>query len=90
MPVWSLAAFGVALPLLAGVGARYLVHGNLNAIHLVLSLFLSTNLLICGWEACLFLRRDDIAARVTDRWKEYFPAGGVEMGDSESAHLDPE
>ena len=34
--------------------------------------------------------RDDIAARVTDRWKEYFPAGGVEMGDSESAHLDPD
>ncbi len=32
--------------------------------------------------------RDDIAARVTRRWREYFPAGGVEMGDSEAAHLD--
>jgi UbiD family decarboxylase len=32
--------------------------------------------------------RDDIARRVTDRWKEYFPAGGVEMGDSERGHLD--
>ena len=32
--------------------------------------------------------RDDIAARVTDRWNEYFPAGGVEMGDSETGHLD--
>jgi len=31
----------------------------------------------------------EIAATVTRRWKEYFPAGGVEMGDSESAHLDP-
>jgi 3-polyprenyl-4-hydroxybenzoate decarboxylase len=29
------------------------------------------------------------AARVTRRWREYFPAGGVEMGDSEAAHLDP-
>ena len=32
--------------------------------------------------------RDDIAARVSRRWREYFPAGGVEMGDSEAAHLD--
>ena len=32
--------------------------------------------------------RDDTAARVTRRWREYFPAAGVEMGDSEAAHLD--
>ena len=32
--------------------------------------------------------RDDIAARVSRRWREYFPAAGVEMGDSEAAHLD--
>jgi UbiD family decarboxylase len=32
--------------------------------------------------------RDDIARRVTDRWKEYFPAGGVAMGDAERGHLD--
>ncbi len=32
--------------------------------------------------------RDDVATRVTSRWKEYFPAGGVEMGSSERAHLD--
>ena len=30
----------------------------------------------------------DTAALVTRRWKEYFPGGGVEMGDAESAHLD--
>jgi 3-polyprenyl-4-hydroxybenzoate decarboxylase len=29
------------------------------------------------------------AATVTRRWREYFPAGGVEMGDSEAGHLDP-
>ena len=28
------------------------------------------------------------AATVTSRWKEYFPAGKVAMGDSERAHLD--
>lgn len=32
--------------------------------------------------------REDIAARVTDRWREYFPNGGVDMGDSEAGHLD--
>ena len=28
------------------------------------------------------------AERVLRRWSEYFPAGGVEMGDSDRAHLD--
>jgi UbiD family decarboxylase len=32
--------------------------------------------------------RDEVARRVSARWREYFPAGGVEMGDSEAAHLD--
>ncbi|MGE3275380.1 MAG: UbiD family decarboxylase [Vicinamibacterales bacterium] len=32
--------------------------------------------------------RDDIARRVTDRWREYFPSRAVEMGDSERGHLD--
>jgi UbiD family decarboxylase len=31
--------------------------------------------------------RPDIAERVTARWTEYFPGGGVEMGDSERGHL---
>jgi len=30
----------------------------------------------------------DTAALVTRRWREYFPAGGVEMGDSDLAHLE--
>ena len=32
--------------------------------------------------------RDDVAQMVTRRWKEYFPSGKVDMGDSERAHLD--
>jgi 3-polyprenyl-4-hydroxybenzoate decarboxylase len=32
--------------------------------------------------------RPDIAHTVTQRWSAYFPAGGVEMGDSERGHLD--
>jgi UbiD family decarboxylase len=31
----------------------------------------------------------ETAALVSRRWREYFPAGRVEMGDAESAHLDP-
>ncbi len=31
----------------------------------------------------------ETAARVTERWQRYFPAGKVEMGDSEAGHLDP-
>ena len=31
----------------------------------------------------------DTAALVSRRWREYFPDGKVEMGDSDRAHLDP-
>jgi 3-polyprenyl-4-hydroxybenzoate decarboxylase len=41
-----------------------------------------------GYPAELFCD-EETAARVTRRWREYFPAGGVEMGDSALAHLDP-
>jgi 3-polyprenyl-4-hydroxybenzoate decarboxylase len=30
----------------------------------------------------------ETAATVSRRWREYFPGGGVEMGDSERGHLD--
>ena len=30
----------------------------------------------------------ETAARVSRRWTDYFPGGGVEMGDSERGHLD--
>ena len=32
--------------------------------------------------------RPDVAALVTERWREYFPGADVEMGDSEKGHLD--
>jgi 3-polyprenyl-4-hydroxybenzoate decarboxylase len=40
-----------------------------------------------GFPAELFCD-DAVAGRVTRRWTEYFPAGGVAMGDSARAHLD--
>jgi len=32
--------------------------------------------------------RPDIAATVSERWREYFPEAAVEMGDAERGHLD--
>ena len=32
--------------------------------------------------------RPEVADTVSRRWAEYFPNGGVEMGDSERGHLD--
>jgi hypothetical protein len=30
----------------------------------------------------------DTAKKVDERWKDYFPSGDVEMGDSDAGHLD--
>jgi 4-hydroxybenzoate decarboxylase subunit C len=40
------------------------------------------------WYPKELFARDDVAALVTRRWREYFPGRSVEMGDSERAHLD--
>ncbi len=40
------------------------------------------------WFPCELVADHDTAALVTRRWREYFPQDGVEMGDSEAAHLD--
>lgn len=70
IPAILLAAPAIALLLLAGVVTRQVVHGDLNVIHGLLSLFFSTNLVICYWEACLFLKRDYIETR-TDYWRRW-------------------
>ncbi len=70
MPAGLFAALVVATLTLLGVGARHQVHGDWNAIHALLSLFLSLNLLICYWEICLFLRRDLVETR-TAYWREW-------------------
>jgi len=40
-----------------------------------------------GYPAELFCDPETVS-RVSERWKEYFPGGGVEMGDSDRGHLD--
>ena len=40
------------------------------------------------WYPAELTCREDVAATVTRRWREYFPGSSVEMGDSEKASLD--
>ncbi len=69
MPVLLFSALVVAALTSLGVGAYYFEHARLDGVHALLALFLSTNLLICYWEICLFFRRDHIADRA-EYWRE--------------------
>ena len=62
------AALAVMLLALLGIGTRFYISGDFNAIHGLLSLFFSTNLVVCYWEVCLFLKRDYIETR-TEYWR---------------------
>ena len=70
LPVGLLIALVIGLLAALGIGTRYYVHGNVNAIHCLFSVFFSTNLLICYWEMCLFFRRDHVAARA-QHWRQW-------------------
>ncbi len=63
------AAAAVGSLTLAWNAVSYRLHGGLNPYFLLLSLFLSINLLICYWEVCLYLRRDHIVERA-GYWRE--------------------
>lgn len=82
MPVILFAMLVVAGSTLLGTGIHYYEYGSLNLAYCLLALFLSINLLIAGWEACLFLRRDYIESRSEywrDKQKETGRAPGVEF-----------
>ncbi len=63
MPAGLFAALAIALLALPGMGIRFHLRGDLSLIHCLLSLFFASNLVICYWEICLFLRRDYIETR---------------------------
>ncbi len=63
-----IAALVVILLTLLGICTRYHFIGDLNVIHGLLSLFRSTNLLICCWEMCLYLKQNYIETR-TEYWR---------------------
>lgn len=62
------ATLAVVLLAMLGIGTRYYVFGDFNALHGLLSLFFSTNLLVCYWEMCLYFKRDYIEER-TEYWR---------------------
>ena len=70
MPAGLFAALVVMVLTLLGIGTRYYFNGDLNVIHGLLSLFYSTNLLICYWEICLYFKRDYIETR-TEYWRNW-------------------
>lgn len=51
-----------------GLGTRYYLHQNLGLVHTILILFFSINILICYWEACLYLQRSRVEKR-TVYWR---------------------
>ena len=65
----TFTALVVAILTTAGIGARYLVRGDFNIVHALLTLFFSVNLWICYWEICLFFKRDHVERRA-DYWRE--------------------
>lgn len=69
MPAGLLAALKIALVAALGIAHRQYWHPDIGVAYVVLALFLSTNLVICYWEICLFFRRDYIESR-TDYWRE--------------------
>lgn len=69
LPAGLLAALQIGLIAGLGIGHRQYWHGSIGITYVVLALFLSTNLVICYWEICLFLRRDYIEIR-TAHWHE--------------------
>ncbi|MCY3557124.1 MAG: hypothetical protein OXH13_00570 [Chloroflexi bacterium] len=74
-PAGLLGVLAIVLLALPGIAVRYALHDGLDAFHFLFSLFFSINLLICYWEICLYLRRDQIERRA-EYWSEWQRDGG--------------
>ncbi len=82
IPVALLNVLIISTITLAGVGARLACCGDFNLLHAVLTLFFAINLVICYWEWCLFVKRDDIEERAEfwrERWQETGRAPPIEF-----------
>ncbi|MCY4046169.1 MAG: hypothetical protein OXE99_13990 [Cellvibrionales bacterium] len=63
LPAGVVAGIEITLLTVVSIAIHYLINGTTNLLFILLSLFLSINLLICLWEICLYLRRDYIEKR---------------------------
>jgi hypothetical protein len=61
---------------------------NVVAHHLALSAPIAIDARRKPWYPTELFADDATARTVTGRWREYFPARAVEMGDSDKGHLD--
>ena len=73
--VLSFVILVVGVLFASGLGLHYWMQQTFSPVHTALSLFLSVNLLICYWEACLFLCRSRVEAR-TEYWRQRRAATG--------------
>lgn len=67
------------------------IHGakqNVVAHHVALSPPIVIDARTKPWYPRELFADDATRKTVNDRWSDYFPAGGIEMGDSERGHLD--
>ncbi len=70
MPAGLLAALKIALLAIGGIAHRVYWQGDVGITYVVVAVFLSTNLVICFWEICLFFRRDYIESRLA-HWQHH-------------------
>ena len=79
MPVWSLLVSFLIVVAGVAIGYRFAYVGSFDTIHVVLTIFLAVNILVCFWQWCLFARRDYVGTRV-----EYWREQGERIGASGS------
>lgn len=60
LPVWAWLVVWMAVWVGLPIAAHYAAHGVVNGWHVMLSIFLAINILICIWEISLWRRIDDI------------------------------
>lgn len=79
MPVWSLLTSFLIVVAGIPIAYRYATVASFDAIHVILTIFLAVNVLVCFWQWCLFVRRDHVGTRVA-YWREQ----GEKIGSSAS------
>lgn len=64
LPTWLYVILFVASLTGAGIGLSFHLHGQVNDVYVLLTFFLTTNLLVCIWEICLYFRHQFVEDRL--------------------------
>ena len=76
IPALPFAALVILALAALGMAIRYGLYGHLSMVYCVFALFFSINLLICFWEASLYLAHDRIDQRA-EHWRNLSRETGV-------------